>query len=365
MFRLTAETENGGADEAEAVLVLDGKVDICACSGVREKKGEQGEVGEVAGAEQGVLDQGVALGGGKARLGREQGVQILRGGIQRVEVGLGCECRGQRRHGLLAVRGSDNGCPWERRLGSAMDTSDGDDGGRDERSESGSVSADTDTEITQHAKSRKTLKRKRRATSPARFGAALETLLETAAPDGVAAPLSLKPGVARRHKEEKLERGARKVLDGERKEREEKGRVRDVIGGWGVEGERALRKVAQRGGANSTRRVHTDTLTGGAVITLFNAIQQSQTAAEEATVAARGVRGTGKATLPAPDPERNDKHKKARVVDGASGLCRDYVVLMILRCGGIPGYDSGGGRGGEDVIGAGFVIMYDRGNEMS
>lgn len=39
-----------------------------------------------------------------------------------------------------------------------------------------------------------------------------------------------------------------KVMQVERKEKEEKGRIKDVIGGWGAEGERALRKVAQRGG---------------------------------------------------------------------------------------------------------------------
>jgi len=115
-------------------------------------------------------------------------------------------------------------------------------------SSAGSPNTDDEIAHAHPAKSRKTLKRKRRATSPSRFGAALEDLLETKAPDGVAAPLSLKPGVARRQKEEKLERGARKLLEGEKKEREEKGRVRDVIGGWGMEGERALRKVAQRGG---------------------------------------------------------------------------------------------------------------------
>ena len=64
------------------------------------------------------------------------------------------------------------------------------------------------------------------------------------------APLSLKPGLGRWQKEEKLERGARKLLEGE-KAQEEKGRVRDVIGGWGVEGEHALQKVAQRWGACS------------------------------------------------------------------------------------------------------------------
>ena len=64
------------------------------------------------------------------------------------------------------------------------------------------------------------------------------------------APLSLKPGLGRQQKEEKLEHGARKLLEGE-KEQEEKGHVWDVIGGWSIEGERALRKVAQRWGACS------------------------------------------------------------------------------------------------------------------
>lgn len=120
-------------------------------------------------------------------------------------------------------------------------------------SESEAGSNDTDTEIVQaqlaNAKSRKTLKRKRRATSPSRFGQTLEALLETNAPgqtNGVV--LALKPGIRRRKKEEKLEKGARKLLEGEKKEREEIGRVKDVIGGWGMEGERSLRKVAQRGG---------------------------------------------------------------------------------------------------------------------
>ena len=103
--------------------------------------------------------------------------------------------------------------------------------------------------LTHVAKSRKMLKHKQRAILPSQFGAGLEALLETSS--GMPALLSLKPGLGRRQKEEKLERGARKLLEGEKKEREEKGRVRDVIGGWSVEGERALRKVAQRGGACS------------------------------------------------------------------------------------------------------------------
>ena len=102
--------------------------------------------------------------------------------------------------------------------------------------------------LTHVAKLRKTLKCKWQATSPSWFGVGLEALLETAL--GMPAPLSLKPGLGRRQKEEKLECGARKLLEGE-KEREEKGRIRDVIGGWGIKGECALQKVAQRWGACS------------------------------------------------------------------------------------------------------------------
>ena len=96
------------------------------------------------------------------------------------------------------------------------------------------------------AKSKKTLKRKHRATDPSNFGATLQSLLETDAPSGL--PLSLKPSAARRRNEEKHELKAKKLLRGEKKSKEQVGRIKDVIGGWGVEGERTLRKVAQRGG---------------------------------------------------------------------------------------------------------------------
>ena len=98
--------------------------------------------------------------------------------------------------------------------------------------------------LTHVAKSRKMLKCKRQATLPSQFGAGLEVLLETAS--GMLAPLSLKPGLGRWQKEEKIECGVRKLLEGEKKEQEEKGCIRDVIGGWGIEVERALWKVAQR-----------------------------------------------------------------------------------------------------------------------
>lgn len=95
-------------------------------------------------------------------------------------------------------------------------------------------------------KSKKTQKRKRRATSPSQFGATLQSLLGTDAPTNL--PLSLKPSVAKKRTEEILEVKAKKLLEGEKKEKEERNHVTDVIGGWGGESERSLRKVAQRGG---------------------------------------------------------------------------------------------------------------------
>lgn len=95
-------------------------------------------------------------------------------------------------------------------------------------------------------KSRQTSKRKLRATGSSNFGATLQFLLDTNTPSTL--PLSLKPSIARKRNDEKLELRAKKVLQIEKKEKEDKARVKDVIGGWGGESERALRKVAQRGG---------------------------------------------------------------------------------------------------------------------
>lgn len=95
-------------------------------------------------------------------------------------------------------------------------------------------------------KSRQTSKRKLRATGNSKFGATLQSLLDTNAPSTL--PLSLKPSIARKRNDEKLELRAKKVLQNEKKEKEDKARIKDVIGGWGGESERALRKVAQRGG---------------------------------------------------------------------------------------------------------------------
>lgn len=121
--------------------------------------------------------------------------------------------------------------------------------GSEDESMSGDESPDAEDEILEaqrNHKSKKTQKRKRRATSPSHFGAALQSLLNTDAPS--AQPLSLKPSVAKKRTDDKLEVKAKKLLEGEKKEKEEKNHIRDVIGGWGGENERSLRKVAQRGG---------------------------------------------------------------------------------------------------------------------
>lgn len=126
--------------------------------------------------------------------------------------------------------------------------------GSEDESMSGDESPDAEDEILEaqrNHKSKKTQKRKRRATSPSHFGAALQSLLNTDAPS--AQPLSLKPSVAKKRTDDKLEVKAKKLLEGEKKEKEEKNHIRDVIGGWGGENERSLRKVAQRGGTSSKR----------------------------------------------------------------------------------------------------------------
>lgn len=182
-------------------------------------------------------------------------------------------------------------------------------------------SPDTDDEIAAgkgQRKSKQTLKRKRRATDSTRFGVTLQNLLDTGAPS--TAPLSLKPSIARKHNDEKLELKAKKVLQVEKKEKEETGRVTDVIGGWGAEGERALRKVAQRG-----------------VVKLFNAIQQSQSSAA-AAAKDTSSKGSGKAKLPAPSAESAQQKSKGK--DNLLGRGKQTNVnkddfFDLLRSGGV------------------------------
>ena len=105
------------------------------------------------------------------------------------------------------------------------------------------------------------IERKRRAVQASAFGQALTSLLETNTPStktsGASATksrgshlLALKPSIGRKQNDERLENKARKQLAGEKKEHEDTGRIRDIIGGWGGESEHSLRKVAQRGGAS-------------------------------------------------------------------------------------------------------------------
>jgi hypothetical protein len=96
-------------------------------------------------------------------------------------------------------------------------------------------------------KSKKTSKRKLRATSPSQFGATLMSLLSGEPQSEVA--LALEPHVVRQQKQDREKLKERKLRGETQKDAEEKGRITDVIGGWGGEGERELRKVAQRGGS--------------------------------------------------------------------------------------------------------------------
>ncbi|KJA26130.1 hypothetical protein HYPSUDRAFT_37007 [Hypholoma sublateritium FD-334 SS-4] len=169
-------------------------------------------------------------------------------------------------------------------------------------------------------KSKQTSKRKIRATGSSKFGSTLQFLLNTETPSAL--PLSLKPSIARKRNDEKLESRAKKVLQIEKKEKEDKARVKDVIGGWGGESERALRKVAQRG-----------------VVRLFNVIQQSQASVMAATEDAKANRGTGKPSLPAPIVETKNK-SKGKNKDNIIGRGKESAVdkddfFNMIRSGGV------------------------------
>ncbi|KAF8905494.1 Rrp15p-domain-containing protein [Gymnopilus junonius] len=188
-------------------------------------------------------------------------------------------------------------------------------------SDAGEQDGDDDEEIEglKPQKSRQTSKRKIRATGSSKFGATLQHLLNTDAPSTL--PLSLKPSIARKRNDEKLESRAKKILQLEKKEKEDKARIKDVIGGWGGESERALRKVAQRG-----------------VVRLFNVIQQSQASATAASEEIKASRGTGKPTLPAPVEE--SRGKKGKKKDNIIGRGKESTVdkddfFNMIRSGGV------------------------------
>ncbi|KAF5385479.1 hypothetical protein D9757_005358 [Collybiopsis confluens] len=157
-------------------------------------------------------------------------------------------------------------------------------------------------------KSRQTKKRKLRATHASAFGETLQSLLNTDAPSSV--PLSLKPSLARKRNDEKIEMKAKKILQVEKKEKEEKARITDVIGGWGGEGERALRKVAQRG-----------------VVKLFNLVQQAQNQAVMDGDEKKAARGSGRPSLPAPKAVDKTKHtKKSKNKDNILGRGKEAAL---------------------------------------
>jgi len=174
-----------------------------------------------------------------------------------------------------------------------------------------------DEEI-QPQKSRQTSKRKLRATGSSKFGATLQSLLDTNAPSTL--PLSLKPSITKKQNDEKLELRAKKILQLEKKEKEDKARVKDVIGGWGGESERALRKVAQRG-----------------VVKLFNVIQQSQISVSAAADKAKANRGTGKPTLAAPVIDsKGSKSKKDNIIGrGKESTVDKDDFFNMIRAGGV------------------------------
>ncbi|KAJ4486029.1 Rrp15p-domain-containing protein [Lentinula aciculospora] len=170
-------------------------------------------------------------------------------------------------------------------------------------------------------KSRQTKKRKIRATHASAFGATLQSLLNTETPSS--APLSLKPSIARKRNDEKLEMKAKKVLQVEKKEKEDKGRITDVIGGWGGESERALRKVAQRG-----------------VVKLFNVVQQAQNQAAADGEEKKAARGSGKPSLPAPVIVDKAKSRKGKNKDNIIGRGKESIddkddFFEMLRSGAV------------------------------
>ncbi|KAJ7630856.1 Rrp15p-domain-containing protein [Roridomyces roridus] len=189
----------------------------------------------------------------------------------------------------------------------------------DDASGSPSGSDSEDIEGLKPQKSKQTKKRKIRASGTSAFGATLQSLLSTEAPSTL--PLSLKPSIGRKRNDEKLELRAKKVLQVEKKEKEDKGRIVDVIGGWGGESERALRKVAQRG-----------------VVKLFNVIQQTQASATATAEETKASRGSGKPTLPAPaiTEPKTKKGKKDNVLGRAKEAAVEKEDFFdMIRAGGI------------------------------
>lgn len=161
--------------------------------------------------------------------------------------------------------------------------------------------------------------RKRRATSPSTFGSLMTSILH-AQPTATTSTttrtksskastsqvqssniLSLAPSVRKTIAARTLEGKAKRVLQATRHEREDNGRIRDVLTGWGgredgiggQEWERNLRKTAQKG-----------------VVRLFNTILLSAEKQEEAEGERKGL----KAPEPTRDPKKSLKKEKDNIL---------------------------------------------------
>lgn len=146
------------------------------------------------------------------------------------------------------------------------------------------------------------IERKRRAVSPGAFGEALEQLLGVGAtppgdeqPKGRDGILSLAPGIRKTVNASTMRAKAARLMLEQRRQREERAHIKDVIGEWGPPGvqtsepvyteamdawleqggakgyERRLRKTAQRGGTWAELTL---------VVKLFNAIRAAQSTSE-------------------------------------------------------------------------------------
>ena len=203
----------------------------------------------------------------------------------------------------------------------------------DDEEDSGESDDDPDAVPTAPGTSRKTTsewlltERRRRAVSPTTFGDAMEQLLG-ATPSSGPAILSLAPRVRKSANASTLRAKAARIALLERRERQERAHVRDVIGEWGPPGvlpgnvpdeaveqsfleqggtkgyERRLRKVAQRGGASLLT-----------VVKLFNAIRAAQSTSTDDIDKARTLSG--------------GRHgaKKANVV-GSRETARAYLLTV-------------------------------------
>lgn len=245
------------------------------------------------------------------------------------------------------------------------------------------------------SKSKKTAKRKRRATSPTSFGSALEGLLgiapttsasaletldeddeqaaeieseddtsktrkkpKTSKPEpSIPAILSLAPHLRRSAQSTTLSARAARIALEQKRRREERSHVKDVIGGWGAPGvlpalededgniietyyaendEERLQEFAEQGGSQVYERKLRKVAQRG-VVKLFNAIRAAQTTTEDdlveaeakksATAAAAAGKGEvkGSSASAAPAKKAGLASKDARLADLSKSNFLDLI----------------------------------------